>query len=179
MLAVHERLHQVETGLAGDIDHALGVVGGHREGLLAQDVFAGPERRDRPVHVHVVRQRDVDGVDSWVGEQRLVRRVRGRDTELIGDGPCLLTVARRDGDDLTARRLADAGDHLSDADVRRRQDPPPHRARHERLLRDIRIDMTASLYESRTAHLRKRNTNPCSSVATSWDTAARPSAAST
>ena len=69
----------------GRLDHALRVGGGQRERLLAQDVLAGAGGGDRPLGVEVVRQRDVDGVDVRVGEERLVRAVGPRDAELVGD----------------------------------------------------------------------------------------------
>ena len=47
--------------------------------LLAEDVLARLERPDRPLAVHRVRERDVDGVDVGVLEQRLVGAVRPLD----------------------------------------------------------------------------------------------------
>ena len=73
--AVHERLHQVDAGGLAGGDHPLGVGRGHRQRLLAQDVLAGTGRGDRPLGVEVVGQRDVDGVDLGVGQERLVRAV--------------------------------------------------------------------------------------------------------
>ena len=86
VLAVHERLHQEDARVPAGIDHALGLGGGHRERLLAQDVLAGPRGLDRPARVQVVGQRDVDGVDVGVGEERLVRPVRARDPQPVRDG---------------------------------------------------------------------------------------------
>ena len=79
MQAIHERLHQQDAGRLGGRDHPLGV--GRRQGdrLLAQDVLARPDRGERPLQVEVVRQRDVDGVDPGIREQRLVRIVGARD----------------------------------------------------------------------------------------------------
>ena len=65
---------------------------GHR--LLAQHVLAGPGGRDGPLGVQVVRQRDVDGVDVGIGEQRLVGGVGTVEAQLVGDG---LRSARRRG----------------------------------------------------------------------------------
>ena len=68
-----------------DLDHPLGVGRGQGQRLLAQDVLAGPRRGDRPLGVEVVRERDVDGVDLRVGEERLVGAVDARDPVPLGD----------------------------------------------------------------------------------------------
>ena len=102
VLAVHERLHQQDARLPAGVDHPLRLGRGHRERLLAQDVLAGPGRRDRPLGVEVVRQRDVDGVDVRVGQQRLVRAVRARDPELAGDPAGAARLAGRDAEHLAA-----------------------------------------------------------------------------
>ena len=44
-----------------------------RQRLLAQDVLARLERADRPRHVQVIRQRDVDDVDIRIRHERVVR----------------------------------------------------------------------------------------------------------
>ena len=76
VVAVHERLHQQHARPRAQASTiALRLGRGQRQRLLAQDVLAGPRRGDRPFGVEVVRQRDVDGVDVRVGEQRLVRPV--------------------------------------------------------------------------------------------------------
>jgi len=91
--AVHESLHQPDASSGAGVDHLLRLSCVQRQRLLAQDVLAGPGRRDRPLGVEVVRQRDVDRVDLVVGQQVLVRAMRLRDPEPIGCGPCAVGVA--------------------------------------------------------------------------------------
>ena len=50
-----------------------------RQRLLAQDVFAGIERAERPLDVQRVRQRDVDRIDTAIAQQRVVAAVSDRD----------------------------------------------------------------------------------------------------
>ena len=76
-----------------------------RVGLLDEDVLAGLDRLQRPLVMHPVRQRDVDGVDPVVVEQRLVAPVRACD-------PVLARVRLRAGG-VAAR-------HRGDLDLRRR-----------------------------------------------------------
>src|SRR5207302_885169 len=68
----HERLHQQAACVFGGVEGVLGIGGGSRERLLAQHVLARLERADRPRHVERVRQRDVDGLNARVLEERLV-----------------------------------------------------------------------------------------------------------
>ena len=69
------------------VDHRLRLARRQRQRLLAQHVLAGPRRGDRPLGVEVVRQRDVDGVDVGVREQRLVGPVRPRDAQSAATSP--------------------------------------------------------------------------------------------
>src|SRR5947209_1093116 len=119
----HERLHQQAACVFGGVEAVLGIGGGSRERLLAQHVLARLERADRPRHVERVRQRDVDGLDVRVLEERLVATVRALDPPLarvrVGAG----LVAARDRDEIGLRRgLRRRDDHA--VDVRRREDCP-------------------------------------------------------
>ena len=67
----------------GDAIHVLGI---ERERLFAQHVLAGGDGRERPRHVIAVGQRNVDGVDVRIGEQRVVAGDRARDLPLAGVG---------------------------------------------------------------------------------------------
>jgi hypothetical protein len=62
-------------------------------------VLARLERADRPLDVQRVGQRDVDGVDLVVGEERLVAAVRPLDAVLARVGLRPVLVAARDRDD--------------------------------------------------------------------------------
>ena len=73
-------------------------------------------------------QRDVDRVDLGVGEQRLVG-ARGRAGSQARRRPAArpAAIARGDGHDVAAPRLAHAGHDLLAGDVGGRQDPPAQR----------------------------------------------------
>ena len=70
----------------GGVEGLLDLGRAARVGLLAEDVLARGERVHRPLVVHAVRERDVDGVDVGVGEERLVRAVGARDAVLARVG---------------------------------------------------------------------------------------------
>ena len=74
--------------------------------LLDEDVLAGLDRLQRPLVVHPVRERDVDGVELVVGEQLLVAAVGARDPVLGRVRLRLGAVAARDRGDLDAVRPA-------------------------------------------------------------------------
>ena len=76
MVSPHERLRQHEACGVGGREGLLHVAGHARVRLLAEDVLAGGERPQRPLVVQLVGQRDVDGVDIAIGQQRLVAPVR-------------------------------------------------------------------------------------------------------
>ena len=126
MVAVHERLYQDEPGGVGRVVRLLGLgrVAGVR--LLAEHVLAGLEGAHRPRVVHPVRQRDVDGVDVRVLEQRLVRAVRLRDPVLARVRLRLRPVTASDGDDVDLARLRGAGKDLP-VDVGGGEKAEPHR----------------------------------------------------
>ncbi len=103
--------------------------GRRRVRLLAQHVLARLERAHRPLVVQAVRQRDVDGVDLRVGEQRVVRAVRARQTRAPAR-----TRPRDPGRGSRRRRSrpfcdAAAPARISVVDLRRREQPEPHHVR--------------------------------------------------
>ena len=104
MVAPHEGLHHDDAGARGGVPRLLGLGGPARVGLLDQDVLAGLDRLQRPLVVHAVRERDVDGVDPVVVEQRLVAAVGALDPVLARVGLRAGAVAARHGGDLDLRR---------------------------------------------------------------------------
>jgi hypothetical protein len=124
VVAVHEGLHQDPPGPVGGFEGALDLLRAAVERLLAEDVLAGLERPDRPLDVQRVRQRDVDGLDVVVGEERLVAPVCALDPLLARIGLRARLVAARHGDDLDPVGLARARED-EPVDVRRRDDAPP------------------------------------------------------
>ena len=106
MVQVHERLeHGDAVGLRRRLDQVEFGERGH-ERLFAQDVLPGFGGLHRPLAVQGVGQRDVDGVDVRVGEQRLVAAVRCGDVPLLGVSLCLVQIAAGNGDQLAPLRLA-------------------------------------------------------------------------
>jgi hypothetical protein len=97
------------------------------ERLLAEHVLAHLERADRPVDVHGVRQRDVDGLDLRVREQLLVAAVRPLDPSLPRVGLRAADVATRHRDDIEVGGRLGARQELV-VDVRRGEEAPPDRA---------------------------------------------------
>ena len=60
------------------------LLGRHRERLLADDVPAGGEDRQRLRDVEVVGRRDVDDVDAGVGEEVVERRIARATPSAVG-----------------------------------------------------------------------------------------------
>jgi hypothetical protein len=75
----HECLHAEAAGALRRVEQFFDPLGVSRHRLLAQDVLARPEGTNRPFDVERVRERDVDHLESGIGEQLLVRAVRLRD----------------------------------------------------------------------------------------------------
>ena len=128
VVAVHERLHQHEPRGLGACEGLLDLGGTARVRLLAEDVLAGVECRERPLVVEPVRQRDVDAVDLVVGEQRLVGAMAPGDPVLarIRLGPRAVPASDRDDLDPVGVLCA-AEDRV--VDPRRREQAEPHRGR--------------------------------------------------
>ncbi len=76
------RLLDVATGAVADRTQRRDIVRAEAQRLLTQDVLARFHRPSRPLHVEVVRQRHVHGVDVGVGEQLVVGPVNAAVTEL-------------------------------------------------------------------------------------------------
>ena len=129
VVLVVEGLHHHQTRVAVDgLGHGPGLVGVGREGLLAQDVLAGPQGGDRPVAVQPVREGVVDGVDVGVVDQFGVRVQHPGDVVLRGEclGPG--AVAGRHGGHLRAARPSGWLDQSSGGDAGRPQDADPQHA---------------------------------------------------
>jgi hypothetical protein len=67
-------------------------------------VLAGREGRQRPLDVHAIRQRDVDGLDVRVRKQLLIAPVRALDAVLRGELLCAAGVAAADGHNINGWR---------------------------------------------------------------------------
>src|SRR5207249_565575 len=103
----HERLPQRHRRGVRRGEHPGGLLGRHAERLLAEDRLAGFERRDRPLGVQAVRQRDVDRLDLRIGDELLVAGDPARDIMLGGPAPGARTVATPDRDGDAVARLAE------------------------------------------------------------------------
>jgi hypothetical protein len=78
----HQALDAVPAAAFGGVKTRRGVGGGHRERLFAEHVLSGLKRPDGPLGVKSDGQRDVDGIDSVVAQQVIVRAVTTRDAEI-------------------------------------------------------------------------------------------------
>jgi hypothetical protein len=95
----HEGLdHALAAALACGND-GLSLAGIEPDRLLAQHVLARLQGFDGPLHVQVIGQRIVDGLDFRVGEQRLVAAVAAFDPEARGDARGAGGIARSERDD--------------------------------------------------------------------------------
>ena len=70
--AVHEAFHQRQMASLERFDNFRGFVGIQRKRLLQKHWLARLGGPDRPFQMHRVRQRDIEGVDGGIGEQRFV-----------------------------------------------------------------------------------------------------------
>ena len=118
----------------GRVGHPVDVRGHQRHRLLAQHVFAGGNRAERPLHVQVIGQRDVDGVDRRVRQHRVVAAVGGPDLPLGGvAGGALGRTAGHAHQRAACRRTNSGNDRSIDAG-RAQQAPPKLSRRHCRKL---------------------------------------------
>ena len=181
VVAVHERLHQVDARL---VAHASTIRSASAAVTRAASRTGRACRRgggDRPVAVQVVRQRDVDGVDVRVGEQGLVRAVGASGCRAASaTARALLAVARGDRDHLAARapcasRGSPSGARCSPSTGSPSAACPSSGASstHPYLTWPRACTSLAHTFEKRGTQTR------VASVATSSDTAARPSGAPT
>src|SRR5439155_3338509 len=122
---VHERLREDPLCALGGVERLLdlGCALPHR--LLAEHVLAGLDGADRPFTMEVVRQRDVDGLDLVVREQRLVRAVGARDLPFARVLLGARLVAAGDADEIDLGRFVRRRDD-EPVDVGRGEDPPLH-----------------------------------------------------
>lgn len=79
-VACPDGFHEEQLLLAGHVAQHLELLGVDGEGLLAQHVLAGLERKHRVLEVVRVRRRDVDDVHVGVGHQLLIAAVGGAGT---------------------------------------------------------------------------------------------------
>ena len=79
LVPIHERFGDDALACTGDGRDTVDVLRRQRERLLAQHVFPGVERAQRPLDVQRVGKRNVDGVDARIAQQIFVAAVRLRD----------------------------------------------------------------------------------------------------
>ena len=72
MEAEHEAFHQRHMPSLERVNNFRGFVGIQRKRLLQKHWLACLGGPDRPFQMHRIRQRDVEGVDGGIGEQRFV-----------------------------------------------------------------------------------------------------------
>ena len=123
MVRPHEAVHEFDLLRPAIVHDRPGLRGGRGERLLAQDVLAGVGGFAGPFGVQGVGERDVDGVDVSIGEQRLVAAMGDRDVRGFGRGRRLLGRAAGDGNQVSVRRAAEAGQEPV-VDLRDAEDAP-------------------------------------------------------
>ena len=126
VVAIHERFAEETTRPLSGIEGPRHLLRPAVERLLAEDVLSRLERADRPLHVHRVRQRDVDRLDVWVLEQRVVRAVRALDAPLARVRLGTALVAAGNGDQIDLLRRLRSRNQLP-VDVGGREEPPANR----------------------------------------------------
>ena len=99
----------------------------HRDRLFAEDVLASFERLYRPIDMQMVGQRNIDGLDIGIGQQRVVvgvdLEVRREGLKRLG----LLGIRRRDGRKLGTLGGVDRASHEFLGEIRRPQNTPFNR----------------------------------------------------
>ncbi len=126
VMAIHERLHEQTVVALGQVERRPHVGLAAAQRLLAQHVLARLQRPAGPLQVQRVGQRDVDGVDVRIGQQRLIAVVGALDPALRGVplGPPSVTAG--DGQHRGAARLRHALDERV-VDPRGGKEPPLRR----------------------------------------------------
>ena len=93
VMAIHEAFHDFQTRMFSSRRQQLAGIGSvQAEGFFTQHVFAGRKRLDRPLHMEVIGQGDVDGLGSLIGQQVFVRSKRVADAQPFGGLPGLAGI---------------------------------------------------------------------------------------
>src|SRR2546425_13002464 len=101
MRSHHERFADLHSGFVANTEQFSRCVRRKRDRLFTQHMLPTLGSTDRPWHVHVIWQRDVNRLDLVIVEKLFVRSVRARNTERLSRGAGFLQVTRRDGDNFS------------------------------------------------------------------------------
>ncbi len=123
MRADHERFLYVTAAFVARSDEPFNLLRVQSDRFLTQDVLARLDGFDRPFHVDVIGQRNIDRVDFRVGEQCLVTVVCDGQTVPGRGFTSLLRRSRRDALHPALWRVVHGNDNLV-VDLRGAQDPP-------------------------------------------------------
>ena len=93
VVAVHERLGQVQTVVVGEREQFLGFGDLGDEGLLAQHVLASAQCSPSPITMQMIGDRDVYAVDCLVVEKILVAAMDMGDVVLVSETLGVRSVA--------------------------------------------------------------------------------------
>ena len=126
---VHERLHQEDVVAPRRLHdgHSVRLVQGHR--LLAEDVLASLGAPDRPLGVHRMGRRDVDGVHARIVHQGLVGCMPSLDPVSLAEALGVLLSPAGDGNQV-ARVSMFKGLREGRGDLARSYDSPSQRRGH-------------------------------------------------
>src|SRR5487761_17454 len=125
MEPVHERLHEQDAGLLGDLPHLLRLARIHAQRLLAQHVLPRGRRPHRPLLMHAVMEWDIDNVHLRVCKQRLISGADARYRMLSSERPRASRIATGNRHQPAVARSPDGGHHGTVSDPRGAQHPPP------------------------------------------------------
>ena len=119
-------LHQDHTILFCSVKHDLRFVGIQRKGLLAKNVFPLLQGFGDPLHMDVIRKRDIDGLHFRIIEKLIVTSICFRKAELLLIGFRFLKRSSCYGIKLAGIHLLHAGDHAPAGDIRGSNNSPFH-----------------------------------------------------
>ena len=123
--AHHERFFDPDAGAVAHRDELRGFGPAEADRLFAEDVLARFGGANRPRHVQVVGEGNVDGVDVGIGEELVVRAVRLRDLQCGGGVPRPAGVTGRNRVDLRPRAALHRRDDFFCRDLRDAEHAPP------------------------------------------------------
>ena len=119
-------LHQDHAVLFCRVEHELRFVGIQRKWLLAKNVLPLLQRFGHPLHMDVIRKRDIDGLHFRVIKKLVVTAVGFLEAVVFLILFRLLEGSSRNGIELAGWRLFHAGDHAPSGDICGSNNSPFH-----------------------------------------------------
>ncbi len=130
MSADHKCFTDLYAGAVASSDKLTAFAGAQRDGFLAEDVLAGLGGPNRPRHMHMVRQRVVNGFDLRIGQRLFVRAECFSNPKFVGGSLSFVQIPRRDRHHVRPLALLHRRDYLRNRDLSRAQHGPSHFVSH-------------------------------------------------